>query len=101
MAQRKLLTNGSAFKRTDNRWGGVVWYMDEAGERKRKSFSGTTKAEVNQKMTDYIANFTAEIAESGQARKTVKRKSVLEKLHRMREEAQKSPKRSSRDRDER
>ncbi len=39
MAQRKLLTNGSAFKRTDNRWGGVVWYMDEAGERKEKPLS--------------------------------------------------------------
>ncbi len=72
MAQRKLLTNGSAFKRTDNRWGGVVWYMDEQGERKRKSLSGTTKAEVNQKMTDYIANFNAEVAESDQARKTLK-----------------------------
>ncbi len=72
MAQRKLLTNGSAFKRTDNRWGGVVWYMDEQGERKRKSFSGTTKAEVNQKMTDYIANFTAEVAESDETRKTLK-----------------------------
>lgn len=72
MAQRKLLTNGNAFKRTDNRWGGVVWYMDEQGERKRKSFSGTTKAEVNQKMTDYIANFTAEVVESDQARKTLK-----------------------------
>ncbi len=72
MAQRKLLTNGSAFKRTDNRWGGVVWYMDEQGERKRKSFSGTTKAEVNQKMTDYIANFTTEIAESDETRKTLK-----------------------------
>ena len=38
MSTRKLLTNGNAFKRTDNRWGGVVWYMDESGERKRKSF---------------------------------------------------------------
>ncbi len=72
MAQRKLLTNGNAFKRTDNRWGGVVWYMDEQGERKRKSFSGTTKAEVNQKMTDYIANFTTEIAKSDETRKTLK-----------------------------
>ena len=27
MSTRKLLTNGNAFKRTDNRWGGVVWYM--------------------------------------------------------------------------
>lgn len=39
MSTRKLLTNGNAFKRTDSRWGGVVWYMDEQGERKRKSFS--------------------------------------------------------------
>jgi len=72
MAQRRLLTNGNAFKRTDNRWGGVVWYMDEQGERKRKSFSGTTKAEVNQKMTDYIANFTTEIVESDETQKTLK-----------------------------
>ena len=43
MAQKKLLTNGKAFKRTDDRWGGTVWYMDEKGERKRKSFSGTTR----------------------------------------------------------
>jgi len=55
--KRKLLTNGSAFKRTDGRWGGVVWYMDEAGERKRKSFSGTSKQEVNKKMTAYAACF--------------------------------------------
>ena len=34
MSQRKLLTNGNAFLRTDGRWGGVVWYMDERGERK-------------------------------------------------------------------
>ena len=57
MAQKKLLTNGNVFKRTDNRWGGVVWYSDEQGERKRKSFSGTTKQEVNRKITDYIAAF--------------------------------------------
>ena len=43
MATKRLLTNGNAFKRTDGRWGGTVWYMDESGERKRKSFSGTTK----------------------------------------------------------
>lgn len=66
--QRKL-TNGIAFKRTDNRWGGVVWYMDEHGERKRKSFSGTSKAEVNTKMTEYIANFENEIIESDESKK--------------------------------
>ena len=57
MATKKLLTNGNAFKRTDGRWGGTVWYMDESGERKRKCFSGTTKQEVNKKMTAYIEDF--------------------------------------------
>ena len=70
--QKKLLTNGSAFKRTDGRWCGVVWYMDEKGERKRKSFSGTTKQEVNKKMTDYIAEFNSEIIESDESRKTLR-----------------------------
>ena len=27
--QRKLLTNGNIFKRSDGRWNGVVWYSDE------------------------------------------------------------------------
>ncbi len=72
MAQKKLLTKGNAFKRTDNRWGGTVWYMDEKGQRKRKCFSGTTKAEVNKKMTDYIAAFNQELLELDEARKTLK-----------------------------
>ena len=72
MASRKLLTNGNAFKRTDGRWGGTVWYMDESGERKRKSFSGTTKQEVNKKMTAYIENFNNQIEASIEANKTLK-----------------------------
>ena len=72
MAQRKLLTNGSAFQRTDNRWGGTVWYMDEHGERKRKSFSGTTKQEVNRKMTEYVRNFEKEVIASDESRKTLR-----------------------------
>ena len=72
MSTRKLLTNGNAFKRMDNRWGGVVWYMDEQGERKRKSFSGTTKAEVNKKMTEYIAAFNDSIIESQETKKRLK-----------------------------
>lgn len=71
MAQRKLLTNGNAFKRTDNRWGGVVWYMDEQGERKRKSFSGTTKLEVNKKMKDYTADFHKQEVKSDEALQTL------------------------------
>ena len=72
MVTKKLLTNGNAFKRTDGRWGGTVWYMDESGERKRKSFSGTTKQEVNKKMTAYIENFNNEIETSIEANKTLK-----------------------------
>jgi hypothetical protein len=55
--QKKLLTNGNVFKRTDGRWGGTIWYADSQGERKRKSFSGTTKQEVSKKIKDYIAAF--------------------------------------------
>jgi len=72
MAQKKLLTNGKAFKRTDDRWGGTIWYMDEKGERKRKSFSGTTKVEVTKKMTDYVAAFNEELQESDESHKTLK-----------------------------
>ena len=72
MTLRKLLTNGNTFKRTDNRWGGTVWYMDESGERKRKSFSGTTKSEVNKKIADYIANFETIAVESVEANKTLR-----------------------------
>ena len=46
--------------------------MDESGERKRKSFSGTTKQEVNNKMTAYIENFNNEIETSIEANKTLK-----------------------------
>ena len=72
MATKKLLTNGNAFKRTDGRWGGTVWYMDESGERKRKSFSGTTKQEVNKKMTAYIEDFNNQVETSIEANKTLK-----------------------------
>lgn len=67
--QRKLATNGNVFKRTDNRWGGVVWYQDEKEERKRKSFSGTTKQEVNQKITDYIKRYYKILKAAGIERK--------------------------------
>ena len=71
MSQREILTNGSAFKRTDGRWGGVVWYLDEQGERKRKSFSGTTKSEVNKKMKKYIVEFNQDKNDSVESLKTL------------------------------
>lgn len=70
--QKKLLTNGNAFKRTDNRWCGVVWYMDEHGDRKRKSFSGTTKQAVNRKMTGYVSEFENQIIDSDESKKKLK-----------------------------
>ena len=75
--RKKLLTNGNVFKRTDGRWGGVVWYMDEQGERKRKSFSGTTKQEVNKKITNYIAEFEKAIEDN---LKTEKIQYILKKV---------------------
>ena len=66
--QKKLLTNGNIFKRTDDRWNGVVWYMNEQGERKRKSFSGTSKAEVKEKITEYIAVFNEQLTASDESK---------------------------------
>ncbi len=70
--QKKLLTNGNVFKRTDGRWCGVVWYMDEQGNRKRKSFSGTIKQEANKKITAYIAEFENQVEESDESKKLLK-----------------------------
>ena len=72
MATRKLLTNGNAFKRTDGRWGGTIWFMDELGERKRKSFSGTSKQEVNKKMIAYIDQFNNQIETSIETNRTLR-----------------------------
>lgn len=69
--KKELLTNGNAFKRTDGRWGGVVWYRNEKGERTRKSFSGTTKLEIKKKMKNYIKQFEDELAESSECNKTL------------------------------
>lgn len=66
--QKKLLTTGNIFKRTDGRWNGVVWYMDEQGERKRKSFSGTSKADVKVKITEYIAAFNQALEASDESK---------------------------------
>ena len=66
--QKKLLTNGNVFKRTDGRWNGVVWYLDEQGERKRKSFCGTSKLEVKAKITEYIADFKHQLTVSDESK---------------------------------
>ena len=66
--QRKLLTNGNIFKRTDGRWNGVVWYADEQGAKKRKSFCGTTKQEVKEKITAYLADFDRQLTASDESK---------------------------------
>ncbi|MBQ3417283.1 MAG: tyrosine-type recombinase/integrase [Ruminococcus sp.] len=55
--EKQLLTNGKSFRRTDGKWQGTVWYLNEYGERKRKSFSGNTQRIVNKKMKDYVQEF--------------------------------------------
>ena len=70
--QKKLLTNGNVFKRTDGRWGGTIWYADSQGERKRKSFSGTTKQEVSRKIKDYIAAFEDANSASHESKKRLR-----------------------------
>ena len=66
--QKKLLTNGNIFKRTDNRWNGVVWYLDEQGQRKRKSFCGNSRQEVKEKITEYIAVFNEQLTASDESK---------------------------------
>ena len=68
----KIINNGNAFKRTDGRWGGVVWYMDEQGERRRKPFYGTTKQAVNRKITEYVSEFENQIIDSDESKKMLK-----------------------------
>ena len=70
--QKKLLTTGNTFKRSDGRWGGIVWYMDESGEQKRKSFSGTTKQEVSKKITAYIDSFNESITVTDETKKKLR-----------------------------
>ncbi len=72
--------SGKAFKRTDNRWGGTVWYMDEKGERKRKCLSGTTKVEATKKMTNYVVAFNEQLFASDESKQSL-RKSMTHWLH--------------------
>ena len=60
MVKKKLVTQGNTFKRTDGLWCGVVWYIDEQGKRKRKSFCGKTQQAAKDKLSAYIEAFTME-----------------------------------------
>ena len=65
--QRQLLTTGTTSKNKKGRWDGSVWYLDEFGERKRKSFSGKTQTEVQERIKDYIFQFNQEVQASSEA----------------------------------
>ena len=49
-------------------WNGVVWYLDEQGTRKRKSFCGTTKQKVKEKITAYLADFDRQLIASDESK---------------------------------
>ena len=71
MPKKRLTTNGNVFRRTDGRWQSVIWYFDEHGEKKRKTFSSKTKTEAQQKITTYITQFNAEVRNSDESQKTL------------------------------
>ena len=72
MPKKRLTTNGNVFRRTDGRWQSVIWYFDEQGIKRRKVFSSKTKTEAQQKITNYIAQFNAEVRNSDESQKTLK-----------------------------
>ena len=46
----------------------MVWYADEQGAKKRKSFCGTTKQEVKEKITEYLADFDRQLTASDESK---------------------------------
>ena len=46
----------------------MVWYSDEQGAKKRKSFCGTTKQEVKEKITAYLADFDRQLTASDESK---------------------------------
>ena len=67
MALKKLLNKGTVYKRSDNRWGGMVSYHDEQGVYRRKCFCAPTKKAVLIKIGNYIEVFKKEVAEADEA----------------------------------
>ena len=73
MALKKLLNKGTIYKRSDNRWGGMVSYHDEQGVYRRKSFCAPTKKAVLKKIGDYIEAFKREVAEADETKKPLRK----------------------------
>ena len=73
MALKKLLNKGTVYKRSDNRWGGMVSYHDEQGVYRRKSFCAPTKKAVLKKIGDYIEAFKIEVAEADETKKPLRK----------------------------
>ena len=73
MALKKLLNKGTVYKRSDNRWGGMVSYHDEQGVYRRKSFCAPTKKAVLKKIGNYIEVFKIKIAEADETKKPLRK----------------------------
>ena len=73
MALKKLLNKGTVYKRSDNRWGGMVSYHDEQGVYRRKSFCAPTKKAVLKKIGNYIEVFKKKIAEADETKKPLRK----------------------------
>ena len=70
--KRELLDNGNIWQKSDGRWIGMVRYKDEYGVTQRKSFSSKKKKTLQAKMTEYVANFQEQVANSDESRKPLK-----------------------------
>lgn len=64
MSVRRIKTNGNIHQRKDTGdYIGVVWYVDDDGKDKRKSFSAKTRSEDQQKITNYKCTMSKEITQ--------------------------------------
>ncbi|MBE6793969.1 MAG: site-specific integrase [Ruminococcaceae bacterium] len=72
MSVRKINSSNIHQRKDTGDYIGVVRYVDDDGEIKRKSFSSKTKSEAQQKITNYIMEFNKTIEESDESRKKLK-----------------------------
>ena len=70
--KRKLLTKGTTSHNSDGRWIGSIWYLDEAGERKRRNFSGNTQRDVKKKISNYIDESERSITDTQESKKRLR-----------------------------
>jgi len=52
MTRRRSNGEGTVYRRKDGRWEASLSYVDDAGQRRRTSFYGATRADVRVKLDD-------------------------------------------------